>query len=400
MGNAIFAGSSGVVGIAATNVQLQNVVVLGDINTSGTAIPTLTFGTSSQFGSPRIAGGDLQNTNVGNFSGFSSVEYTAGTDSAGRVIPAQGIDNKAPTAVSLSNTVSSLAEDASTASRVKVADIAVTDDGRGTNSLALSGADASKFELVGNALFLKAGTALNFESQTSYAVTVSASDSTVAGSSAVSTSYALGVTNVNETPSITSSGSVSTIEDTAIAFTVVGADVDAGTTLTYSAGSAAKGTITGGTNGAFVYTPNANANGADSFVVTVSDGKLSTTQTVNVAITAVNDAPVAVADTATSVVMGNTATINVLANDTDVDANTLSISGTPTATLGTVTVVDGALRYVAPANYIGSATISYSITDGTATVNATQRSNGCAGSGMPKLKANPSCKAPALKIIT
>ena len=34
------------------------------------------------------------------------------------------------------------------------------------------------------------------------------------------------------------------------------------------------------------------------------------------------------------------------------------------------------------------------------TVNATQRSNGCAGSGMPKIKASPSCKAPALKIIT
>ena len=375
MGNAIFAGSSGVVGIAATNVQLQNVVVLGDINTSGTAIPTLTFGTSSQFGSPRIAGGDLQNTNVGNFSGFSSVEYTAGTDSAGRVIPAQGIDNKAPTAVSLSNTVSSLAEDASTASRVKVADIAVTDDGRGTNSLALSGADASKFELVGNALFLKAGTALNFESQTSYAVTVSASDSTVAGSSAVSTSYALGVTNVNETPSITSSGSVSTIEDTAIAFTVVGADVDAGTTLTYSAGSAAKGTITGGTNGAFVYTPNANANGADSFVVTVSDGTLSTTQTVNVAITAVNDNPVAVADAVASVVLGNATSINVLANDTDVDGNALSLTGTPTVNVGTVTIVGGALNYVAPANYVGQATINYSITDGTATVSATQTVN-------------------------
>ena len=87
MGNAIFAGGSGGVGIAATNVQVQNVVVLGDINTSGTAIPTLTFGSSSQFGSPRIAGGDLQNTNIGNFSGFSSVEYIAGTDSAGRVIP-------------------------------------------------------------------------------------------------------------------------------------------------------------------------------------------------------------------------------------------------------------------------------------------------------------------------
>ena len=370
-GNAVFGGAAGVVGISAANVQVQNTVVIGDINTTSAALPTLTFGSNSNFATLRVAGGDLENNLELTTSGISQILFTAGTDSAGRTIPEQGLDNKGPTAVTLSNTVSTIAEDASTASRVKVADIAVTDDGRGTNSLALSGADASKFELVGNALFLKAGTALNFEGQTSYGVTVTASDAN-SRTAAVSTSYTLGVSNVNEAPTITSSGSVSTIEDTAIAFTVVGADVDAGTTLTYTAGSATQGTITGGTNGGFVYTPNANANGADSFVVTVSDGKLSTTQTVNVAITAVNDAPVAVADTATSVVMGNTATINVLANDTDVDANTLSISGTPTATLGTVTVVDGALRYVAPANYIGSATISYSITDGTATENATQ----------------------------
>jgi Ca2+-binding RTX toxin-like protein len=375
MGNAIFAGSSGVVGVAANNVQLQNVVVIGDINTSGTATPTLTFGTSSQFGSPRIAGGDLQNANIGNFSGFSSVEYIAGTDSAGRPIPAQGIDNKAPTAVSLSNAITSLAEDASTAARVKVADIAIADDGRGTNTLTLSGADAARFELVGNSLFLKAGTALDFETKSSYAVTVSATDATVAGSSAVSTALNVGITNVNEAPTITSSGSVSTVEDTAISFTVVGADVDAGTTLTYTAGAASKGSITGGTNGAFVYTPNANANGADSFVVTVSDGELSTTQTVNVAISAVNDAPVAVADAGASVVLGNATSINVLANDTDVDGDALTLTGTPTVNVGTVSIVGGALNYVAPANYVGPATISYSITDGTAVVNATQTVN-------------------------
>jgi VCBS repeat-containing protein len=373
-GNAVFSGSAGVVGISAANVQVQDTVVIGDINSTSLGIPTLTFGNNSNFSVLRVAGGDLVNGQSLVSAGIRQINFVAGTDSGGRTIPIQGLDNKGPTAVSFSNTVTSLAEDASTASRVKVADIAIADDGRGTNSLALGGADASKFELVGNALFLKAGTALNFEAQTSYAVTVSASDSTTSAA-AVSQAFTLGVTNVNEAPTITSSGSVSTVEDTAIAFTVVGADVDAGTTLTYTAGAASKGTITGGTNGAFTYTPNANANGADSFVVTVSDGKLSTTQTVNVAITATNDAPVAVADAATSVVMGNAATINVLANDTDVDGNALSISGTPTATIGTVSVVDGALRYVAPANFIGSATISYSITDGTATVAQTQTVN-------------------------
>ena len=46
------------------------------------------------------------------------------------------------------------------------------------------------------------------------------------------------------------------------------------------------------------YSPNANANGADSFVVRVSDGKGGLDSiTVNVTINPINDDPVAVADT-------------------------------------------------------------------------------------------------------
>jgi hypothetical protein len=54
-----------------------------------------------------------------------------------------------PTAVALTGTiVSSLAEDTVTTNSVKIADIAVTDDGQGTYALGVSGADASFFEIV------------------------------------------------------------------------------------------------------------------------------------------------------------------------------------------------------------------------------------------------------------
>jgi CSLREA domain-containing protein len=75
--------------------------------------------------------------------------------------------NEAPTAVALANTIMSLAEGTSTASRIKVADIAVTDDAIGTNTLSLTGADASSFEIIGTELFLKAGVALDFETKPS-----------------------------------------------------------------------------------------------------------------------------------------------------------------------------------------------------------------------------------------
>ena len=111
--------------------------------------------------------------------------------------------NKAPSALTLANTVSSLAENSSTASPIKVADIVITDDASGSNTISLSGADAASFEVSGNALFLKAGTALNFEAKASYAVTVSASDPSLSGSSPVSAAFNLSISDVNEVPGTT-----------------------------------------------------------------------------------------------------------------------------------------------------------------------------------------------------
>jgi uncharacterized protein YjiK len=87
--------------------------------------------------------------------------------------------NQAPTAVALNNAVTSLPENANTTTAIKIADLAVSDDGLGTNTFALTGTDASSFEITGNALFLKAGTALNHLSKPSYAVTVQVDDTSV-----------------------------------------------------------------------------------------------------------------------------------------------------------------------------------------------------------------------------
>ncbi|MCY9850831.1 cadherin-like domain-containing protein, partial [Pectobacterium jejuense] len=71
-------------------------------------------------------------------------------------------------------------------------------------------------------------------------------------------------------------------------------DVD-GDTLSYTVGTPpANGTLTlNGATGQYTYTPGANFNGNDRFVVTVSDGNGgTTTSTVSIGITPVNDAPV------------------------------------------------------------------------------------------------------------
>ncbi len=69
--------------------------------------------------------------------------------------------NEAPIALAFTIITSTLPETRSTANRVRVADIAITDDALGANDGSLSGADAASFEVEGTALFLKAGTRLS-----------------------------------------------------------------------------------------------------------------------------------------------------------------------------------------------------------------------------------------------
>jgi uncharacterized protein YjiK len=108
----------------------------------------------------------------------------------------QASADTAPTAVTLGDAVASLPE-ATTAARVKVADVSVTDaDGFGENDLSLTGPDASHFEVESTGLFLKAGTVLNASTQAEYEVTVQVDDPAAGGSpDAVSSPYKLTVTS-------------------------------------------------------------------------------------------------------------------------------------------------------------------------------------------------------------
>ena len=102
----------------------------------------------------------------------------------------------------------------------------------------------------------------------------------------------------------------------------------------------------------------------ESFIVTVDDGNGGTAQeTVTVTINGANDAPEANADSATT--DEDTAiTINVLANDTDPDANdSLSVVSASDGDNGTVSIVNNELVYTPNANFNGSDTFSYTMED-------------------------------------
>ncbi|HYF35254.1 MAG TPA: lamin tail domain-containing protein, partial [Prosthecobacter sp.] len=110
------------------------------------------------------------------------------------------VPNQPPAAVALNNAVTSIPENSSTATRVKVADISITDDGLGTNAVTLSGADAGYFEVVAGSLYVKAGTVLDYEAKTSYSLSVSVDDTAVGATPDATVDYTLAVTDIeNET---------------------------------------------------------------------------------------------------------------------------------------------------------------------------------------------------------
>jgi hypothetical protein len=135
--------------------------------------------------------------------------------------------------------------------------------------------------------------------------------------------------------------------------------------------------------GTLNYTPAANAHGTATIEVRVRDTggtanggvDMSPTQSFTIAVNAVNDDPTAV-DDAANVGTGGSVAIDVLANDSDVDLDSLTVLSFTQPAGGTV-VRDGLnLRYTPNVGTLGLDAFTYTVSDGqggtdTATVNVT-----------------------------
>ena len=174
------------------------------------------------------------------------------------------------------------------------------------------------------------------------------------------------VTPVDDAP-VGAPSSASGIEDGgAITGQVQATDVDS-TGLTYALvpNSAVGGSVSiDPATGNYSFTPAQDFNGTASFQFTASDGTLSSAAaTVSLAISPVNDNPVAQADSG-STTQGVPVVLNVLANDTDVDGDALSVTAVGAASNGAVDIYNGQVRYSPNSGYTGSDAFTYSISDG------------------------------------
>jgi VCBS repeat-containing protein len=166
----------------------------------------------------------------------------------------------------------------------------------------------------------------------------------------------------NQAP-VATDGILNIDEDTVGTGTVAATDAD-GDTLTFSKVSdPANGSVTVNADGSYSYTPNANFNGTDSFSFKANDGLAdSGAGTVTITINPVNDAPVANDGTLTTAedTLG-TGTVTA----TDVDGDTLTFSKATSPSNGSATVnADGSFSYTPAANFHGSDSFIFSVSDG------------------------------------
>ena len=174
------------------------------------------------------------------------------------------------------------------------------------------------------------------------------------------------ISPVNDAP-IANADSITITEDaTATLINVLSNDTDIdGDTLTLSSASSDIGSVSI-VNSQIQYTPAENDNGTATVSYTITDGTQSASGILTVTITSVNDTPVANPDTATILEDAAPTSINVIANDTDVDSDPLAIS-TASASTGSVSVSGSNLVYTPEANFNGQAVVNYTLTDGTTT---------------------------------
>ena len=283
------------------------------------------------------------------------------------------VENNAPVFPEGSSTTRSVAENTASGTNIGSA-IAATDADNDTLIYTLGGTDASSFRIVSTSGQLQTNVALDYETQTSYAVTVSVSDGN-GGSDSIPVT--IDVTDVREKPSFAPGGVILTVAENTVSGRNIGnpitaTDPDSGDTLTYS--------LQRGDAGAFRIDPNTGQLQTHAALdyetkrfytdlavrATDSTGLVGSTRlTINVTDVAENSAPVFTeGSSATRTIAENTASGQnigsaVAATDADNDTLTYRLGGTD-ATAFSIVSTTGQLQTNAALDY--EVKTSYSVT--------------------------------------
>ncbi|WP_423274820.1 beta strand repeat-containing protein, partial [Arcobacter sp. YIC-464] len=296
------------------------------------------------------------------------------------------IDNQAPTiSNNSSNATATISVDEN---QTAVVDIDATDPDLGqTLTYSISGTDASSFDIDSTTGVITFKTAPDYETKSSYSITVKASDDSTVSLSDTQ-ALTVNINDVNEAP--TSANNSFTInEDTTKTFASTDFafnDVDNANTLNSikivtlpskgnlqlnSSDVVVNQSILKADISKLTYTPVANENGSSysSFTFKVNDGNLDSTSayTMTVNVTAVDDAPeiTTTLGNQTQVEDGEGLVISLATSDIDSDASTATYAVTSSdENIATAYIRDGKLIVVPQKNANGNVTITLTSTVG------------------------------------
>ena len=168
-------------------------------------------------------------------------------------------------------------------------------------------------------------------------------------------------------PPTANNDTASTVASTPVTIDVLANDSDPdGDALTVTGHTdPAHGSVDCSLGNSCTYTPASGYTGSDSFDYTISDGNGHTASaTVNITVSVpVNRAPTASNDAA-STVANTPVTVSVLANDSDPDGDTLTVTDHTPPAHGLVSCSTTACTYTPASGYTGSDSFTYTISDG------------------------------------
>ena len=293
--------------------------------------------------------------------------------------------NTAPVFTDGSSTTRSIAENTAAGTNIG-APISATDADNDTLTYTLSGIDAASFRIISTSGQLQTKAALDYETKTSYSVTVSVSDRY---GSSDSITVRINVTDVreNRAPVFTEGNSATrTVAENTAANTNIGNAITAtdpdNDTLTYRLGGQDASAFGINSRTGQLQTKAAldyETKKTYTVTITVSDGSTTDTITATINVTDVNETPTNTApvftegSTATRSVAENTETRQhigqaVAATDADGDTLTYTLGGTDAASFG-IDATTGELKTKASLDYETKTTYTVTVTvsDGTLT---------------------------------
>jgi YD repeat-containing protein len=329
-------------------------------DTDADSNPLTVIGASTpSHGTTSYAGGSVTYTPTSGYAGSDSFTYTISDGQpAGTAVGSVSVTVTSANVPPVAN-----ADSVTTAANTPLTfDPRVNDTDANGNNLTITAATSPAH---GSASYT--GTSITYTPTTGYAGSDGLSYTISDGAGGTATAaVTITVTSTNHAP-VANADSVTTASGSAVTFDPRTNDTDAdGNALTVTGATTPSHGSTSYTGTSVSYTPSSGYSGADSFSYTISDGAGgAATGSVSVTVTAGNQPPVAVADSIyfTTTTIGVMAyDVYVLANDTDSDGDTLTITGFSPPTNATASIVSGHIHLTGL--HLGTTTFTYTISDG------------------------------------